>query len=70
MALYHERHCLPFSILEIVLEGSETSESVISQTWRTQIKSNGSVELGTNQNLLYLKEWASWIFPSLNIQFP
>ena len=56
MALYHERHCLPFSILEIVLEGTETSESVISQTWRTQIKSNGSDDLGTNQNLLYLKE--------------
>ena len=56
MALYHERHCLPFSILEIVLEGTQASESVISQTWRTQIKSNGSGELGTNQNLLYLKE--------------
>ena len=56
MELYHERHSLPPSILEIVLKGTEANEKVISQTWKTQRKSSGLGELGTNQNLLYVKE--------------
>ena len=56
MELYHERQSLPPSILEIVLKGTETNEKVISQTWKTQRKSSGLGELGTNQNLLYIKE--------------
>ena len=64
MELYHERHFLPTSILEIVLKVTETNESVMSQIWRTQTKSYGLDELDTNQNLLYVKEWASWIWKS------
>ena len=64
MELYHERHFLPTSILEIVLKVTETNESVMSQIWRTQTKSYGLDELDTNQNLLYIKEWASWIWKS------
>ena len=67
MELYHERHSLPPSISEIVLKGTETNEKVISQTWKTQRKSSGLGELSKKQNLLYIKEWTSWIFSSLNI---
>ena len=56
MELHRGRHSLPSSILQIVLNGTETSESVISLLWRTQTKSYGLDALGTNQNLLYMKE--------------
>ena len=56
MELHHGRHSLPSSILQIVLKGIETSESVISLLWEIQKKSYGLDELSTNQNLLYMKE--------------
>ena len=46
MDLHHGKHPLPPSILQFVLKCTQTSESAISQLWRTQTKSYGLDELG------------------------
>ena len=54
--LHHRKHPLPPSIWQIVLKCTQTSESAISQLWRTQSKSYGLDELGiTPEFTVYIR---------------
>ena len=46
MDLHHGRHSVPPFIQKIVLKGTQTSETAISQSRKTQTKSYGLDELG------------------------
>ena len=63
MDLHHEKHALPSSIWQIVLKGTQTSESVFLNYGVTQTKSYGLEKLGITPE-------ASSTFLSLNIQLP
>ena len=56
MDLHHGKYPLPPFIRQIVLKCTQTSESVISQLWRTQTKSYGLDEFGiTPEFTVYIR---------------
>ena len=56
MDLHHGKHPLPPSIWQIVLKCTQTSESIISQLWRTQSKSYGLDKLSiTPEFTVYIR---------------
>ena len=56
MDLHHEKHALPSSIWQIVLKGTQTSESVFLNYGMTQTKSYGLEKLGyTPEFTVYIR---------------